>query len=728
MDGMGLMNTQSNPYEINIRQQKKSPTIGRMSLSLVLSVGLSLALPLSSALAEPAIIKAIAPDTSSTITPDTTAQTDDSSIYQAEFFTQYRPQNALEMIERLPGFSFDQGSSARGFGGNAGNVLIDGSRPTSKSSGLRGALVRIPAQQVLRIEILRGGVSAGEAAGQSIVANVIRSNEGTSGTWAFKARQTKGTSVESNIEAALSTRLGGWDTSFDTDIGADPNNRTAVVETRDKDGELLFGADETFPAYNEWVFINGEGFRDWNDGKLTLNGRVGGDTWYGDTTRFIYTGQLPSEALDQNGPDAFWQLNEKNKFKVAEFGADWARTSDQWKTRLISLGLIEERKNSFQFHQQDEDGLVSDALFDQQRRKTEFVGRATYGRVSGSSLKPEYGIEVANNRLDTNALTETGPIDGSDVVVEEWRSEVFATFVYEASEKLTLEGGLTGEFSQIEVTGDSNQKQTFRYIKPRVSSTYKFNDDMRLTVEVQRTVGQLDFTDFAFSSDGADSRTTAGNPGLSPDTNTEWMNTFDWSFSERGSLKFSAFYQWRKDILEQIVLFEEDGVVAQGLGNAGDARFWGLTTEVNLPLDWLLPNGLIEIVYQHRRADFDDPIIDDERAVNWFTPNFLSFELRQDITDYQIAWGLEYDGSFTDTTFLVDEVQTFEGNKRLEFFIETTRFFGVKIQIEVEHLKKGHFKRSRLFYDQTRGGALTGSEVSRRTRRPELKLSVTGTF
>ena len=77
-----------------------------------------------------------------------------ASIYQADFFAQYTPQNALEMIERLPGFSFDGGSNARGFGGNAGNVLIDGSRPTSKSGGLRGALVRIPAAQVERIEII----------------------------------------------------------------------------------------------------------------------------------------------------------------------------------------------------------------------------------------------------------------------------------------------------------------------------------------------------------------------------------------------------------------------------------------------------------------------------------------------------------------------------------------------------------------------------------------------
>ena len=54
-----------------------------------------------------------------------------ASVYPAEFFAQYQPQNALEMVKHLPGFVFDEGSSSRGFGGNAGNVLIDGQRRIS---------------------------------------------------------------------------------------------------------------------------------------------------------------------------------------------------------------------------------------------------------------------------------------------------------------------------------------------------------------------------------------------------------------------------------------------------------------------------------------------------------------------------------------------------------------------------------------------------------------------
>jgi hypothetical protein len=54
--------------------------------------------------------------------------------YQASYFADARPNTAMDMINRLPGFEFNDGSSTRGFAGSGGNVLIDGQRPTSKTS------------------------------------------------------------------------------------------------------------------------------------------------------------------------------------------------------------------------------------------------------------------------------------------------------------------------------------------------------------------------------------------------------------------------------------------------------------------------------------------------------------------------------------------------------------------------------------------------------------------
>ena len=66
------------------------------------------------------------------------------SSYPAAFFAGQQVANAYEMLGRVPGFSLDTGDSVRGFEGAAGNVLVDGQRPTSKTDGLDQILIPSP--------------------------------------------------------------------------------------------------------------------------------------------------------------------------------------------------------------------------------------------------------------------------------------------------------------------------------------------------------------------------------------------------------------------------------------------------------------------------------------------------------------------------------------------------------------------------------------------------------
>src|SRR5262245_31766384 len=79
------------------------------------------------------------------------------TVYPPEFFAESRPNSAWDMINRIPGFSFDNGAQVRGYAGAAGNVLIDGKRPTTKAEALSDVLNRIQASDVERIELIRGG-------------------------------------------------------------------------------------------------------------------------------------------------------------------------------------------------------------------------------------------------------------------------------------------------------------------------------------------------------------------------------------------------------------------------------------------------------------------------------------------------------------------------------------------------------------------------------------------
>lgn len=672
---------------------------------------------------------------------------DGKSVYATTFFNQYNPQNALEMIERLPGFAFDQGSNERGFGGNAGNVLIDGARPTSKSGGLRQALIRIPAAQVERIEILRGGIGAGEAAGQSIVANVIRSKSGSSGTWAMKFRQVEGANIEPNLEWALTTRLGDWDTSFDTDIGGHPGFRSAIFENRNgSDYALKDSSRESYVERNRWAFFNGEGSTTINGGKLTLNGRIGGNNWRGDPVREIFNGRMP----DDSQHDRFWQANFRDGSKQYELGADWAKSYDKWKWRVIGLANIE--KQNFEANQSQ--GQVTDqnpfnSFYSEDSTESEYIARTTFSLIGNNEIKPELGFEIANNELDTTQELffngeKVADLENASVVVEEQRAEAFANMVWDAADSLTVEGGLTVEYSEIQLSGDDNNSQNFTFYKPRMAMTYRPGDDHSLTVEAQRRVGQLDFGDFAADRDVNDNSNTSGNSNLQPDKTTELRMTYDWNFSERGSVKVNAFHEWRKDILENIRLSDDPQSTSYGTGNAGDARFWGIITDINLPLDGILENGLLELRHRYRDSSFHDPVIGGDRTISWYTPNWWGFELRQDLTAEKITWGVEFMNHFLDTGYRVDEIQTFRGNNRWRWWIETTRYFDVKMQLEVSNASTSQYTRTRYIYNDRcavrdaqdncigtnidRGDELVRIERSARFRDPQLKFSISGTF
>src|SRR3954447_2797416 len=99
-----------------------------------------------------------------------------TTTYEAAFFAQYAPRSALDIAQRVPGFALDLGDqNVRGFAGAAGNVVLNGARPSSKSETLEQTLSRIPAQQVARVEVGPGDLYGADYAGKTQVLNIILS-------------------------------------------------------------------------------------------------------------------------------------------------------------------------------------------------------------------------------------------------------------------------------------------------------------------------------------------------------------------------------------------------------------------------------------------------------------------------------------------------------------------------------------------------------------------------
>ncbi|MBS0360025.1 MAG: TonB-dependent receptor, partial [Proteobacteria bacterium] len=97
--------------------------------------------------------------------------------YPPEFFAEAHPNTANDMVGFLPGFSLDTGSGSRGYEGSAGNVLINGQRPVTKTDNLNNLLARILASQVERIDVIRGGAPGIDMMGKTVIANVITKHQ-----------------------------------------------------------------------------------------------------------------------------------------------------------------------------------------------------------------------------------------------------------------------------------------------------------------------------------------------------------------------------------------------------------------------------------------------------------------------------------------------------------------------------------------------------------------------
>ena len=235
--------------------------------------------------------------------------------------------------------------------------------------------------------------------------------------------------------------------------------------------------------------------------------------------------------------------------------------------------------------------------------------------------------------------------------VNEQRSESFINFTWQLP-TLTLETGLAAENSKISVSGDNHQTQSLSFIKPSIALIYDKSNNTQYRLNLKRTVGQLDFSDFAASADLVDDRSVSGNPTLKPDTAIYAGLAFDFRFAKKGAIGIELYHEWRNDVLENIVLPSGD----QALGNAGDAKVKGLNISANLPLDFLLDDALLTFNANFIRSTFDDPVTGNCKGAygNQDNPD-IQIDFRQDIIDQRLSWGVGYTFYHENKEYYVNE-------------------------------------------------------------------------
>ena len=637
------------------------------------------------------------------------------------------------MINALPGFTLDTGGGVRGFGGAAGNVLIDGERPASKNDALDQFLQRIPATSVARIDLIRGGAPGIDMQGKTVIANVIRkADEGLKLTTAWQETALYNGKFDYDLRLEGTKRSGA--TSFEAgvlignnaDDGTGDGPRTitnAAGVVVDSGVERIFGEQGTdkFTAAVETPVLGG---------KLRVEGS------------YVHTPyvSLRDDALGEP-QDSEVELYHQTQ-DAGEVGLRYNRSFGERSTLEVYALQQLNRYDS----DDDFDVPPDISTFTLGKRGGESILRGVWRFAAEPSLSIESGLEGDYNWQTSRTVETDGglpiPVPAANVLVREQRGEAFADATWRPRSTVTVELGGRVEASKISSTGDVVSSGTFIYPKPRAVVTWSPDAANQLQLRAEREVSQLDFADFA-ASGNLGVGVHAGNPQLTPPQDWVIEATYDRRFWGGGDASVAARRYWLTDAIDRAPFcVDAAGAIVSppcdpadefdAPANIGSGSREELSTALTLPTDKLgLKNGQLIVRATWRHSQVIDPSTREPREISGLHPVDAEAHFNQGLPKLNSHWGIDYYSAWRQTNYYFNEIDVQRLGTWVDAFFEYKPRPDLGLKIEADNIATHGLEYIREFYQPFRdvaGGQLTSIDTRSPRFGPELTFRVRKTF
>jgi outer membrane receptor protein involved in Fe transport len=580
--------------------------------------------------------------------------------YPASYFAASNTNTALDMVGRIPDFTLDTGNAVRGFEGAAGNVLINGQRPTSKTDALDAILQRIPISKVARIDVIRGGAPGIDMQGKSIIANVVlKSDSNIRGLLHLADQHVQDGRNLTGVRLEGSGGLPGgrtWEASGRYGMGPDDGVGPGHNETRFADGRPpLIARLNSYGTDMLWQF-SGAYETPALGGRLRVNGYENLEK-FKEPEQDVFTSPAPDQQAFY-----FGQLTHDTELG-GRYSRPFGASTD---LELVTLRTTRHRvTNSFSddLNPAVTGSDASDHFFND-RDSSELILRAVLKHRFGQTLSVEAGAENADNKLDSRtSFTSDGALvdlPAANVQVEEKRTEAFLKGVWRPFSVLTLDAGLRYETSDISSRGDVALAKSLSFAKPRLSVAWTPTPATQVRLRVEREVGQLNFDDFVASSSlSSATGVTSGNPNLNPEQDWVVEGQLEQKLWTGSSIVLAARHFKLTDVVDRGPAFAAGGAVFDQPTNIGEGTKDELQATVTLKMDALGWKGaLIKGDVTRRWSEVTDPTTHEKREISNLHPIDWTINFSQELPAQHASVGFDLYNPWRQTSYRFNFIET----------------------------------------------------------------------
>ena len=683
-----------------------------------------------------------------------TSSADDTTVtYPAEFFTQYEPISARDMLNRIPGIDSILGGGGgnndnrRGLGAGDNQILINGKRVAGKENDGRSVLAQIAASQVRHIEIIRGTSSELDIRSAGPIVNVLLRENASKATYTAEINADYYQQDGHVQPGAIFSVNGRGDTlnylatveaepryeqeerrEFSVLGDGSPKDQTYENRVREQTNYKLNTTLGWHASDKDLLQLNA--LFEKNDPPRTVERDI--SVFDPNDTRIpLLGGRTTYHHFDDD--DA-----ERHKW---EFGFNYAHTMAP-ATQLKLIGIANEEITTSLFERfSDLSGNPAKITFiNDQRRYRERILRGAYVWPLSDNFDIESGLEWAQTTLDSNFILGStsgwnpsprfGGLRGSsdeESEVQEVRYEPFIVTNWRPTNSLAIEASLVAEVSEITLDGYTysdaddddipelnllGKQDDYEFWRPKLDIRYDISNQLQFRTTINRDISQLDFRDYTSRQDGdLDSDVDVGNPDLVQEKT--WQYEFNLEYrlpNDGGVLNGRVYYHDIEDVIDRVnvsttvidpVTNQPEQIILSAPGNIGDGERYGLEIDSSIRLGFLdMPEALLTAGIFLQDSEVTDPFLGESRRLAGPGRGNWNIGFRHDVTEWNLNYGFNYRYFIkgNNRRIDVDDIRNFERDAASSLFIEKVAFQGIRFRFDVMNALDGQRCLTRTRY------------------------------